>query len=348
MQLLKISQFIEDALFNKDKGYYIKENPIGKNADFITAPEISQVFGELLAAYILQVCGKMEGEINLVEMGAGRGVLFCDILNTINKLAKKQNPQAIDFLSRARFSIIEINQVLIKIQQEKLRDFKINWFENFDEFLHQTNSQKIFFIANELFDCFAIDQFVKTDIGWCERMVKKNLEKLQFVTANFDIKTHNFIENLLGFEVSSKAPFGAVFEYSNSAKNFMNNLCKSLQNQGGMAIIIDYGYIKNEFANTLQAIKNHKKTSVLDDVYKSDITAQVDFSLLEKITKDSKLSHSLITQAEFLLALGIEERRKILLQNKSLEEQNKINSQINRLINLDQMGELFKCLIIWK
>jgi NADH dehydrogenase [ubiquinone] 1 alpha subcomplex assembly factor 7 len=339
---------MDEALFDKASGYYIKKDPIGKNADFITAPEISQVFGELLAAYILQASLSLEGEMGFVEMGAGRGTLFYDILFTINKLAKKQSPAALDFLAKTTFNIIEINEALTKIQKEKLSEFKINWYQNFAEFLEKQKNRKIFFLANELFDCFAIDQYVKTDIGWCERMVGKKDQKLQFVTNSFDPQIHDFVENLIGVEKSLTAPFGAVFEYSATAANFIKQLSKALQINGGMAVIVDYGYIRSEFANSLQAIKNHKKTSVLDDVKESDITALFDFSLLEKIAQSYKLHSSLISQAEFLLALGIEQRKEILLTNKNQQEQDQINSAIGRLINKDQMGELFKCLIIWK
>ncbi len=345
--MLKVSQFMNKALFDKDSGYYRKKNPIGKEADFITAPEISQAFGELLAAYILQVSANIKTPISLVEMGAGKGTLFYDILLTIDKLARKNNPQAVDFLSKTTFHIIEINEVLRKFQQEKLKNFTVKWYENFTEFLN-INSEKIFFISNELFDCFPIDQFVKTDIGWCERLVIKKVQDFEFISAKFDPKTHNFVENLIGFKDSQKVPFGGVFEYSEVAKNFMSQLCQALESRGGIAINFDYGYVKTEFANTLQAIKNHQKTSVLENVGEADITALVDFSLLEKIVKSYRLDSSLISQREFLMALGIEERRKILLQEKSDEEKNLINLSIDRLIAPEAMGELFKCLIVWK
>ena len=338
---MKISGFMHEALFKKDSGYYRTKNPIGKNSDFITAPEISQVFGELLAAYILQNSYSKKLKINLVEMGAGRGTLFKDILASIQKLADKKIPQALDFMKRATFHIIEISEVLTKVQQENLSEFQIKWYKNFDDF---SPDGEIFFISNELFDCFAIDQFVKTDIGWCERLV----DGKEFITAKFNPKIHNFVESLIGLDASKHAPFGAIFEYSKQSRDFMAQLCGALQKQGGIAINFDYGYIKNDFANTLQAIKNHQKTSVLENVGECDITALVDFSSLEKIVKDYKLNSSLILQRDFFTALGIEERRKTLLKDKSEAQKDEINSSINRLVDLGQMGELFKCHIIWK
>ncbi len=354
---MKISHFTSRALFHPTSGYYRTRNPL---ADFITSPEISQVFGELIAAYLLDVTLHLlrgpKSKISFVEMGAGKGTLFFDILSTIKKLAEKKNPQAVDFLERATFHIIEINEVLKKIQQKKLKDFSVTWHEDFTEFLcrkFDVNSTKkssrnevqrdlplsrgmggdsqIFFISNELFDCFPIDQFIKTDIGWCERLIDSD----KFITANFDPKIHQFIENL----VAENAPFGAVFEHSSAARNFMSQLCEALKTNGGIAINFDYGYIKNEFANTLQAIKNHQKVEVLKNVGEVDITAHVDFSALEEIAKNCRLNSSIISQREFLISLGIEERRKILPPSE--------NSAIDRLIAVDQMGELFKCHIIW-
>lgn len=330
------------ALFEPERGYYRARNPLGKNADFITAPEISQVFGELVAAYLLQVAKGFEGAISLVEMGAGRGVWFYDILRTIQKLAENKNAQAAEFISRSSFHIIEIGAELKKIQQEKLRDFSVTWHENFTEFL-QKNPRPFLFISNEVFDCFPIDQFVKTDIGWCERIV----ENQGFALAAFNPATNQFVENLLGFEASQNAPFGAVFEHSETAKNFMAELCQGLRKFAGAAINFDYGYKKTEFANTLQALKNHQKVAVISKENDRDITAHVDFGALDKVVKNFGLNSSLILQRQFLLDCGIEERRKIL-QQKNPKMHKKIEAEINRLIAPEQMGELFKCHIIWK
>lgn len=327
---MKISHFMREALFDKDSGYYRTKNPIGKDSDFITAPEISQVFGELIAAYLLQIFSLKKGKISLVEMGAGRGVLFFDILQTIKKLAQKNNALALEFIESAKLHIIEINEVLKKNQQEKLSDFDILWHEKFEDFL-QENDAKIFFISNELFDCFPIDQFIKTDIGWCERLIESD----RFIVGNFNPKTDVFVQKLVG----KNTPFGAVFEYSESARSFMNQLCEAIKKHDGMAINFDYGYFETEFANTFQAIKNHQKVDPLKNPGMADITAHVDFGALDKIAKKSGLKSSLVSQGEFLISLGIAERQKKLPEQKSA---------IDRLISKDQMGDLFKSHIIWR
>ena len=324
------------AMFHEDSGYYRTKNPIGKKSDFITAPEISQSFGELIAAYLLQIFSEKKDKISLVEMGAGRGVLFFDILTVIKKMAERKSVLALEFLSRTTFHIIEINDVLKKIQQEKLSGFNVKWHEKFDNF--QQEAEQIFFISNELFDCFPIDQFVKTDIGWCERLIEGD----KFITKNFTPKDHELIQNMH----ISDAPFGAIFEYSESARNFMKELCDALKSKGGIAINFDYGYLESEFANTLQAVKAHKKVNPLENPGNADLTAHVDFGALNKIAKKADLNSSLVTQREFLTSLGIEERRKSLLKQNP-EKTEEVNSSIDRLIMPDQMGELFKCHIIW-
>ena len=347
---MKISELIEKSLFDDEKGYYKTKNPIGKNADFITAPEISQIFGELVAIYLIHVFQNSKKPISLVEMGAGKGTWFKDILQTINKLAQKNNPQALDFLRYAQFHIIEINPVLQKIQQQNLHNFSIKWHKNFDDFVEQKNGE-IFFISNELFDCFAIDQYVKTNQGWCERLVgfgdQKNLESPQFFLEEFNSKTNNFVEKKLGKFLAQSAPINAVFEHSKTAQEFMIKLCKAIKKTGGIAINFDYGYSEYEFANTLQAIKNHQKIAFLDGFRESDISSRVDFLALVKIVKNFELNSSLITQKEFLLSLGAQERVGVLIEkNPHLAQE--IENGFQKLVSKNQMGKLFKVHIFWK
>lgn len=347
---MKISELIEKSLFDKQRGYYKTKNPIGKNADFITAPEVSQIFGELMAVYLLHISQNSKNKIALVEMGAGKGTWFKDILQTINKLAQKNNPQAVDFLRQTQFHIIEINPVLQKIQQENLQNFIVKWHENFDDFLLQKNGE-IFFISNELFDCFAIDQYVKTDKGWKERLVgfgdDKNSQNLQFFLEEFNLETNNFVEERLGKFLAQNAPINAVFEYSKTAQEFMIKLCKAVAGSGGVAINCDYGYNQYDFSNSLQAIKNHRKVDFTDAIRDCDITAHVDFFALDKIAKNYCLNTSLISQREFLLSLEIEQRIESL-KNSNPELSANFKDDLTRLIDPSEMGNLFKVHIIWK
>lgn len=365
--LLTIAEFMQEALFNPLHGYYQKKIPIGKDGDFITAPEISQVFGELIGLYFLNLASGSKNPIALVEMGAGKGSLLRDFLLMIKKLAEKNIIEAQNFLEKISIHIVEISPALQKIQKENLAEIgiQINWHNNFQGFLESIKQdEEIYFVANELFDCFPINQFIKTQEGWCEKVISLKDEELEFFIEGFNSLKNKIVEQLikeslvceqgsissdnkLGF-VGNGVEENAVFEHSFSAANFMQELAQALQNQGGVALIIDYGYSKNEFKNSLQALKNHQFHDCLKNIGDADITALVNFSLLEEIAKKLALNSSLVSQKEFLEGLGIEERRKILLAEKKDEQKSDINSRINRLIEPSQMGELFKCLIIWK
>jgi len=365
--LLTIAEFMQEALFNPLHGYYQKKIPIGKDGDFITAPEISQVFGELIGLYFLNLASGSKNPIALVEMGAGKGSLLRDFLLMIKKLAEKNIIEAQNFLEKISIHIVEISPALQKIQKENLAEIgiQIKWHNNFQGFLESIKQdEEIYFVANELFDCFPINQFIKTQEGWREKVISLKDEELEFFIEGFNSLKNKIVEQLikeslvceqgsissdnkLGF-VGNGVEENAVFEHSFSAANFMQELAQALQNQGGVALIIDYGYSKNEFKNSLQALKNHQFHDCLKNIGDADITALVNFSLLEEIAKKLALNSSLVSQKEFLEGLGIEERRKILLAEKKDEQKSDINSRINRLIEPSQMGELFKCLIIWK
>ncbi|MCE3255096.1 MAG: hypothetical protein K0R25_590 [Rickettsiaceae bacterium] len=324
---------MNEALFHPELGYYKCKDPFGKAGDFTTAPEISQVFGELIGAYLINLwqnnyAGK---KINLVEMGAGRGTLMKDLLNFAKKIP--------GFLEQSNLAIIETSPKLQKIQQQNLQEFNISWYENFSDFYQQNNQAPIFFISNELFDCFAINQFIKTENGWVERMVAVgNDGELQFVLRPSAKPSELQI---------AEVKIDAVFEQSPQALAFMTELSEAIKKTGGIGLIIDYGYVENEMRNTLQAVSNHQYCDILKEVGESDLTALVDFSSLQKTALQNNLKTSIVSQREFLIALGIEARRENLLIGKNDEKRSLINSAIDRLIDKEQMGELFKVLIIW-
>ncbi len=340
---ISVSQFTKEALFNPIVGYYNTKNPFGKRGDFITSPEISQVFGEIIGAYLLDIWQNnyFGNKINLVEMGAGNGTLMKDFLNIAKNIP--------NFLEQCNLSIIEISSRLQNIQKKNLSSHRINWYSNFSDFYQQNNNHPIFFIANELFDCFAVDQFIKTENSWSEKLVTNFNGSLGFCLRDISPSTSNFIETAISTLDSkfSGNKIGDFFEYSQESLIFINQLAKAIKKTNGVAIIIDYGYIKNQFVNTLQAIKNHQFCNILTEVGNCDITSLVNFAWLDYIANQHNLKTSIISQANFLINLGIEARREKLKLNKDKETQKLIDSSINRLINKKSMGELFKVLIIW-
>ena len=171
---ITIKDFINLSLFHPEFGYYINQNPIGKDADFTTSPEISQIFGEIIAFFLIDFWQRKypNQQINLIEMGAGQGTLMSDFLRIARQIPA--------FYQNINIHIIEINQKLIKIQQNRLKDFDIKWWNNFDEFSQNCQNLPIFFISNELFDCFAIDQFILEDDIWYQKVLILEENQLKF------------------------------------------------------------------------------------------------------------------------------------------------------------------------
>lgn len=364
---INIAEFMQLALFDEELGYYKTKNPLGKNGDFITASEISQTFCELITAYFIELTSaennsSKNANYQLVEMGAGRGTFFIDMLQTIDSLASKNLTKAIEFVKKVEFNIIEVNQELIKLQQEKIKEFfssakiinkKIQHFQDFVGFIAQAKQQKssLLFFANELFDCLPIRQFSYFNNDWQERGITKRDNQLKFAFKAVDNETKAIIERKIDAPTIKKMQFlgkEAIFEYCQEAEILMAQICKSLAENDGFAIIIDYGYLQNPLIDNLQSLRKHQFSSPLSNIGTADITSLVDFSSLINIAKEQNIAYSLVSQRDFLISLGIEKRREILLKNCPLSQRLEINSSIDRLIDKNQMGELFKCLILWK
>ena len=331
---ITVKDFINISLFHPEFGYYINKNPLGQKSDFTTSPEISQIFGEIIAFYLIDFWQKeFPGQkINLVEMGAGRAILMLDFL----RIAK----QIPNFFQNISIHIVEINEKLTKIQQENLKNFNVKWWKNFDDFSENCQNLPIFFISNELFDCFAIDQFILEDDIWYQRILilEENHLKIDKIRTKTDILSlipEIFRKNLKN---------NAIFEENIAAQQFMEKLSKKIAKNNGIAINIDYGYYENFFKDTLQSIKNHKFNDFLKNIGQSDLTSHTDFYKLTEIAMQNNLNVNFMTQREFLLSNGLELRRKVLLESVKTEK-DLINNAINRLIDHDQMGDLFKFMI---
>jgi len=319
---ISISNFMNAALYHKEYGYYMNKLPLGKDGDFITAPEISQLFGETIAVWIMNTWEKLgkPSKFSLVELGPGRGTLIHDVIRVTKKYSC--------FFSSMDIHLVEISPILQKIQKEKLKGLDINWHTDVDNL---PNQPTIFF-ANELFDALPIDQFVYLDGQWYENRVTK--------------QDNGSLSLLLQCSVpitgKGKLFNGAVMEVCLAGTEILKKLENKIVNNGGAALIIDYGYVYPSYKSTLQSIRQHKYTNFLKNVGNSDITALVNFQAL----KDS-LKHvdcETLTQREFLYLFGIKERAQALMENASNEQKNRIFSEFLRLT--ENMGTLFKVMLI--
>jgi len=329
---LSLDEYTEKALYNKKFGYYMKKNPFGKKGDFITAPNISILFSEMIAIWIISFWKNLKcpKKFNLIELGAGNGEMMKILISTFNQFPK--------FKKACKINILEKSNLLKNIQKKNIKNKDIKWLKDLNEIDDLPN----IFIANEFFDALPIKQFIKKKNKWYEKYVKfSNLKKLKYIDILFDMKK---FEEKINLKISYKQKF---IEYSPLTVDYLEVITKKIKLNNGGILIIDYGYLDKNIKNTLQAISNHKFSNVLDNFGKSDITYNISFYLIKKIIKKFGLLNSIITnQKDFLVKLGILQRTTILTRNMSFTKKADIYFRLKRLIDKNAMGDLFKVMFI--
>ena len=330
--LFTLDKFIEESLYNKKYGYYMKKNPFGQSGDFITAPNISILFSEMIAIWVISFWEKMNRpkQFNLIELGAGNGEMMRVLVDTFNNF-----PQ---FKRSCKINILEKSELLKKTQKDKIKNKKIKWLNN----LNGLNNFPCIFIANEFFDALPIKQFLKKEKKWYERHVNfANNENLEYFDIPFDMKK---FEKQIKFKISHKQTF---IEYSPLTTKYLKTIIDKIKLNNGGILIIDYAYFEKEMKNTLQAVSKHKYCNVLKGFRNSDITYNISFNLINKIIKKLGPCSSLsTTQKKFLTKLGILNRAEMLSKNMVFSKKADIYFRIKRLIDESQMGNLFKVMFI--
>jgi NADH dehydrogenase [ubiquinone] 1 alpha subcomplex assembly factor 7 len=330
--LLTLDEFIEISLYNKTFGYYMKNNPFGERGDFITAPNISILFSEMIAIWVIAFWENLNcpKKFNLVELGAGNGEMMSIMVNTFNKFPR--------FKNSCNINILEKSKLLKKIQKKNINGKEIKWLNN----LNELNDFPCIFIANEFFDALPIKQFIKKNNKWNERYVKfASQTEAEYLDIPFDIKK---LEKKIKFKISSKQNF---IEYSPLSLEYLKNIANKIKLNDGGILIVDYGYSDKEMKNTIQAVSKHKYTNILKNIGNSDITYNLNFNLINQIIKTlGSFFQATTTQKEFLMKLGILERAEILSKNITFSKKANMYFRIKRLIDDNQMGSLFKVLFI--
>ena len=329
---LPLDKFIEWALYDKNFGYYMKKNPFGKEGDFITAPNITRLFSEIIAIWIITFWKSLDApkKFNLVELGAGNGEMMRVITETL-----KNFPECFD---ACNFMIHEKSNFLINKQKKNLSSEKILWIKD----IKKINLYPTLFLANEFFDAIPIKQFFKKEESWFERFVKiKNKKKAEFKEQKINIKK---IEKNLNFEISKNQN---IIEYSPETFKYLKNVCDLIKRNEGGILIIDYGYLNLKMYETLQAVRNHKHSNILENIGDSDITYNINFSLLQRFINQFHELNSIITnQKKFLTSMGILQRAEMVSKNIPFSKKTDLFYRIRRLIDEKQMGELFKVMLI--
>ncbi len=328
---ITVADYMQDALMHPHDGYYTAQAPIGAKGDFTTAPEISQIFGELIGLWLVQSWIDMGSPpaFNLVELGPGRGVLMQDILG-----AAKLRPA---FLDAARIWLVETSGRLRHEQQRRLRDAGIatDWADAFAE----VPPGPMLIVANEFFDCLPIRQFVRTQTGWRERLVGLDASgaHLDFTLAATPPPP------TLAIPEKEKTEIGDLYELCEGADTIADEIARARTANGGRALILDYGHLHAGLGDTLQAVRRHGYWPVLASPGKADITAHVNFDRLVRAAfAAGAAAYGPVSQGAFLEQLGLAMRLERLSAGKSAEEAADLFSGAHRISSPAAMGELFK------
>ncbi len=330
--IIPLDRFIDNALYHPNKGYYTKKKSFGKSGDFITSPNISIIFSEMIFIWVISYWKHFYNnrKINIVELGAGNGEMMHQIIISSKKFS--------NFYKNCEFIIFEKSKKLIQVQKKRLKGFKVKWSKNFNKI----SNKPTIFLGNEFLDALPVKHYLKINDKWYERYVEKINGTYRFKNIKCDIKK---IDKKLNFNISKNQSFLEIpFDEIKLIKELNNFITKN----GGGILFIDYAYLSPRMFDTLQGIKNHRKIDILSEVGNADISHLINIPFLKKVVKEQKLEISYKSQREFLLNLGILQRADILASKKSFLEKANIYYRINRLIDKKQMGELFKVIYFYK
>jgi len=331
---LSVAAFMAEALFDPMAGFYATKDPLGAANDFITAPEISQMFGELLGLWTAEVWGQMgaPAPVQLIELGPGTGRMMGDMLR-----AGRAMP---GFLEACDVTLVEASPALKMVQGDTLAKapVPVRWAKE----LEKAQSGPCVIVSNEFLDCLPIRQAVRVAGRWRERVVGVDpSDPDRFAFGLGPVLTE---ADLLGLpEALRDAEEGALVELRPGDGPLMEAVAARLTAHSGYALFIDYGADRPEFGDTLQAIRKHEKVDPLDGPGTADLTAWAAFDRLGALGQAAGLEvYGPLGQGAFLTGLGIEQRAAALSRGAAPEARARLKRQLDRLTGASDMGALFK------
>lgn len=325
---LSVADYMSICLFHPKHGYYSTGDPFGTRGDFITAPEISQMFGELIGLTLAQTWMDQgqPARIALVELGPGRGTLMADILRTAKAVPA--------FANACDVHLVEASPKLRDVQAMALKGYHPTWHDHVDQL---PNDLPLYAVANEFFDALPIRQMIRDGEGWRERQIGLADDKLTFGLSEptpLAALNHRL----------SDTKDGDLVEFCAPAPLIMHALAHRIAQNGGAALIVDYGDW-HSLGDTLQAVHAHEKVDPLFKPGQSDLTSHVDF---EALLPDLPCNHSRLTpQGVFLERLGITNRAQALATSLSGDALDQHIAAHRRLTHPDEMGTIFKTLALF-
>jgi SAM-dependent MidA family methyltransferase len=331
---LSIADYMALVLGDPEHGYYMAREVFGAGGDFVTAPEVSQMFGELIGLWAVETwmrIGRPE-PFRLVELGPGRGTLLADALR-----AARVRP---DFLHAARLHLVETSPRLRARQRQALSPGPLapHWHDRVEE----VADGPAIVIANEFFDALPIRQYVRAGGLWRERVVRLDAAgELAFGLGAGVLSGAGLPEALRG------APEGAVVEIGAVADAIVEAIAERILRAGGALLAIDYGRAASGLGDSFQAVRAHAPVDPLARPGEADLTAHVDFEALARAARRAGARvHGPLTQGEFLLGLGLTERAGRLGADKDAATRARLVGEVTRLAHPDEMGSLFKVLAV--
>ena len=320
---------VADYMNAATKEYYAQGDVFGSRGDFITAPEISQTFGEIIGLWCAVVWQNMgnPNPCRLIECGPGRGTLMADALRAASRVP--------GFFEALDVHLVEQSGALRDRQREKLEGHNITWHERLDT----CPDGPVLLIGNEFLDALPIRQMENTTAGWMERRI--GLDDL----GRFRFTLHDTAESVS--DAPRDADIGTIYETSPAIKTFVTNVATRILRHRGAALFIDYGHKKSAVGETLQAVQRHQPHPVLEAPGTADITAHVDFEVAAKAAQSAGATvYGPIEQGIWLKQLGITVRGALLAKGKPSDVALDIESSIRRLTEPNAMGALFKVMAL--
>ena len=327
---ISLERYMSLALSHPRYGYYTTREPFGAKGDFTTAPEISQMFGELIGLWAVEVW-RLSGApapMRLVELGPGRGTLMADALRAIRSVSAEP----------VEVHLVETSPRLSEMQRAALAKHAVPIRSH--RAVDNIPTGAAIFIANEFLDALPVQHFVRTEHGWCERLVG----------VDDDGKLHWGLQSVAASDLRLTAPAGSTIEISPQAREAVCTLSQRIASEGAALLIIDYGYTEAQTGETLQAVRDHRFVHPLQAPGECDLTAHVDFAALAREAEAAGARvHGPVTQAAFLFTLGIAQRAETLKRHSTPTQVQAVEHALSRLTDTGRataMGQLFKVMAI--
>ena len=334
VQIIPLDKFVENALYNENYGYYSKKNPFGKSGDYVTAPNISFLFSEMIAIWIISYWENLEKpkKFNIVELGPGNGDLCKVLIKTFKNFP--------DFYKNVKIFLYERSKYLRKVQKNKIKEKKVSWLKN----INDIKSGPVLFFGNEFFDAIPIKQF---------KIDKKRIYE-KYLSVNKENKIKILLKKAEKKAVFKLKKFGlfnnkGVIEYPDLGIKELDKMIRVIRKFNGGILLIDYGFLDKKNISTLQSVKSHKKNKIFENLSDADITSLVNFTLLKDyFLKQNLKLNKVVPQSFFLKRIGILHRAEILSNKMSFSAKANLYSRLRRLLDSRYMGNLFKVIFAYK